>query len=480
MGTITALGVGSGLDIAGIVRQLVAAERSPVQTRLDHQEKTLEAKLSAFGTLKSALAQFRTALGGLSEGGAFLARRASSGNEEVFTASAGTSAAPGTFDLVVQQLAQSHSLVSEGYEGASATVGTGTLTISVGGNSFSVAVDATHGTLAGIRDAINGASDNTGVAASIIRVDGASGGTVAKLVLTSTLTGTEGSLTVAVEDADGENGDTTGLSALAYLPSDSSPGILNLTELRVAQDARLTLDGLAVTRSSNSVDDVIEGVTLTLQGVSGKDVSGAWKSSRLAIAIDPSAAAERVQGFVTAYNAVLDAIRSVASYDAVRREATALFGDSAVRGLQSRLRAELSRVVSDLPAGAASLAEIGVRTGRDGNLVLDQALLDGALNSNLGAVAKLFAGEGGFAQRLDDLVSGYLDADGIIESRTEGLNGRLKTIEARREALDRRMESLEVRLLKQYTAMDTLVAQLQTTSSYLTQQLEFLRRQTSQ
>lgn len=480
MSTITALGVGSGLDIAGIVRQLVAAERSPVQTRLDYQEKTLEAKLSAFGTLKSALAQFRTALGGLSEGGAFLARRASSGNEEVFTASAGTSAVPGTFDLVVQRLAQSHSLVSEGYESASATVGSGTLTISVGGNSFLVAVDATHGTLAGIRDAINGASDNTGVAASIIRVDGASGGTVAKLVLTSTVTGTGGSLTVAVEDADGENGDTTGLSTLAYLPSDSSPGILNLTELRAAQDARLTLDGLAVTRSSNSVDDVIEGVTLTLQGVSGKDASGAWKSSRLAIAIDPSAAAERVQGFVTAYNAVLDAIRSVASYDAVRREATALFGDSAVRGLQSRLRAELSRVVSDLPAGAASLAEIGVRTGRDGNLVLDQALLDGTLNSNLGAVAKLFAGEGGFAQRLDDLVSNYLDADGIIESRTEGLNGRLKTIEARREALDRRMESLEVRLLKQYTAMDTLVAQLQTTSSYLTQQLEFLRRQTSQ
>ena len=222
MSTITALGVGSGLDIADIVRQLVAAERSPVQTRLDSQEKTLEAKLSAFGTLKSALAQFQTGLGELSEVGAFLARTASSGSEEVFTASAGTSAAPGTFDLVVQQLAQSHSLVSEGYESASAGVGTGTLTISVGGNSFSVAVDAAHGTLAGVRDAINGASDNSGVVASVIRVDGASGGTVAKLVLTSTVTGTEGSLTVAVDDAAGVDGDTSGLSALAYLPSDTS------------------------------------------------------------------------------------------------------------------------------------------------------------------------------------------------------------------------------------------------------------------
>ena len=294
------------------------------------------------------------------------------------------------------------------------------------------------------------------------------------------MTGTEGSLTVAVDDADGVDGDTSGLSALAYLPSDTSPAITNLTELRAAQDAKLTLDGQAVTSSSNTVDDAIEGVTLTLQGVSGKDASGAWKSSRLAIAIDPSAAAERVQGFVTAYNAVLDAIRSVASYDASSREATALFGDSAVRGLQSRLRAELSRVVSDLPAGAASLAEIGVRTGRDGKLELDQDRLHGALNSNLDAVAKLFAGEGGCAQRLDDLVSSYLDADGLIESRTEGLNGRLEAIEARREALDRRMESLEARLLKQYTAMDTLVAQLQTTSSYLTQQLELLKTQTSQ
>ena len=140
----------------------------------------------------------------------------------------------------------------------------------------------------------------------------------------------------------------------------------------------------------------------------------------------------------------------------------------------------MSRVVSDLPAGAASLAEIGVRTGRDGKLELDQDRLHGALNSNLDAVAKLFAGEGGCAQRLDDLVSSYLDADGLIESRTEGLNGRLEAIEARREALDRRMESLEARLLKQYTAMDTLVAQLQTTSSYLTQQLELLKTQTSQ
>lgn len=480
MSTITALGVGSGLDIADIVSQLVAAERSPVETRLDSQEKTLEAKLSAFGTLKSAIAQFQTALGQLTVADTFLSRVASSGTEEVFTASAATSAAPGTFDLVVQQLAQSHKLISKGYASADATVGTGTLTISVGGSSFSITVDGSNGTLAGIRDAVNGASDNTGVAASIVRVDDGAGGTVAKLVLTATVTGTEGSLTVAVDDADGKDRDTAGLSALAYLPSARPTAIRNLTELRAAQDAKLTIDGQTVTRSGNTVDDAIDGVTLTLTGLSGKDASGAWKSSTLAVAIDPSAAAERVQGFVTAYNAVVDAIRSVASYDAATREATALFGDSSVRGLQSRLRAELSRVVSGLPAGAASLAEIGVTTGRDGKLQLDQAPLDGALNSDLEAVANLFAGEGGCAERLDDLVSRYLDADGIIESRTEGLNGRLEAIEAQREALERRMESLEARLLKQYTAMDTLVAQLQTTSSYLTQQLELLKTQTSQ
>jgi flagellar hook-associated protein 2 len=221
-------------------------------------------------------------------------------------------------------------------------------------------------------------------------------------------------------------------------------------------------------------------VTITLKGVSEKDTNGDPITSALSVEIDEAAATGLVQGFVTAYNAVVDAIRQVANYNASTRQASTLFGDSTVRGLQSSLRGELGRAVSGVASGVGSLAEIGIRTGSDGKLSIDATKLETALGSNLPGVANLFSADDGYAKRLDELISAYVDSDGLIEARTDGLTDRVKDINKQRNELDRRMQTLQARLLKQYTAMDALVGQLQSTGTYLTQQISALEKQTSQ
>lgn len=480
MATLAASGVGSGLDVGSLVSQLVAAERTPVETRLARQEASVQAKLSAFGTLRSALAQFQTALTRLTTASDFLTRSATSADPGVFTVSADASAAAGTYDVEVLQVAQAHRLMSAGFTDSGAVVGTGTLTLTVGGETFDVVVDDSSKTLAGLRDAINDAADNTGVRATLVSGDDGLGGTVTRLVLTASETGTSGAIQVTAADADGNDTDAAGLSALVYVPGVG--GTTNLTELRAAQDAILRIDGnpalpdpggITVTRASNQITDAIEGVTLTLAKASpGTSVA-------LSVAVDPSAAKGLVQGFVESYNAVLDAIGQVASYDAATGQATSLFGDSTVRGLESRLRGELTTAVASAPGGLERLLDIGITTGEDGRLAIDSADLDAALAADLEAVADLFAADDGYAKRFDALVSDYVDSDGVITARTAGLDARIKDIASERETLERRMDSLEARYLRQFTALDELVARLQSTGSFLTQQLASLQSLTT-
>lgn len=480
MPTLTALGVGSGLDITSLVSQLVAAERTPVEARLARQEASVQAKLSAFGTLRSALAQFQAALAKLTRAGDFLTRSATSADQTVFTVSAGSTAAAGSYEVEVLQTAQAHRLMSGGFADAGAVVGTGTLTLAVGGESFNVVVDDSNKTLAGLRDAINEAAENTGVGATLVNGDDGLGGTVTRLVLTATETGLANAIQVTAVDADGNHSDAAGLSALVYVPGVG--GTTNLTGLRAAQDAVLRIDGnpalpdpggITVTRATNQISDAIEGVTLTLAKASpGTNVA-------LAVAVDPSAAKGLVQGFVTAYNQVLDAIRQVASYNAATGQAMSLFGDSTVRGLESRLRAEVTNAVASAPGGLARLLDIGISTGENGNLAIDSADLDAALDADLESVAGLFAAGDGYANRFEALVSAYIDSDGAIAARTDGLDARVKDIAAQREALERRIESLEARYLRQFTALDELVSRLQSTGSFLTQQLASLQSLTT-
>ena len=466
MASITAPGVGSGLDINSLVTQLVAAEGGPASIRLAQREAATQAEISALGSLKSSLAGFQSALQGLDTLSDFRKRAAVSADEERFTASATDAAVPATYSVEVVKLAEAHKLASQGYAGSTTSVGSGTLTIQVGTASFQVAIDATATSLADIRGAINDATTNTGVSATIVTVDDGSGGSESKLLLTADATGTANAITVTVDDDDGSDSDTNGLSALVYDPLPGS-GVTNLSELNAATDAEIEIDGQTVTRGSNTIGDAIEGVTIELVE--------AGAPADLTVSLDTAAVTAAVSDFVSAYNALIQTVGSLSSYDADTGSSGVLLGDATLRATTTLLQRELSAEVASVQGGADTLAAIGISTEADGTLTLDTSALDAAMDANFDDLGNLFAAADGIAVRLDTAIDPFVEVKGTIDSRTETLNDRIDRLGAQREALDRRLVALEERFLGQFIAMDALVAQLQSTGSFLEQQFTLLQ-----
>ncbi|MEM7675614.1 MAG: flagellar filament capping protein FliD, partial [Myxococcota bacterium] len=254
-------GLATGLDVNGIVTQLVGAEITPAQFRIDQREAAFQADISALGTLRSALNEFRTAVTDLEALTELQARSTSNSNGELFSVSADADAAPGRYDVQVIQLAEAQRLISGGFASPSSAVGTGTLTITQGTDSFSLSVTSPQNTLEDISTAINAASDNPGVQAAIVNVDDGSGGTESRLVLTAGAVGSADAIAVSVVDDDGDAADASGLSTLAYPPGGTGEVMV---EDQAGQNALIRIFGRDVTRSSNTISDAISGVTLTL------------------------------------------------------------------------------------------------------------------------------------------------------------------------------------------------------------------------
>jgi flagellar hook-associated protein 2 len=457
MAGIQAAGVGSGLDIASLVSQLVAAERQPLDARLDRRASTVNVELSALGSLRGALATLRDALAPLRSTTAFAVRSATSANEDVFTASATGSLAPGTYDVEVVSLASAHRLASGAFAGGGgAYVGSGTLAISVGGDSFSIDVPADGGTLADIRNAINGATGNTGVTASIINEVGGS-----RLVLTARQTGAAATIEVTQSGGDG------GLAALTFDPNAPLSG--GLTQTTAAADAVVRINGFEHRSAGNSVTGAIDGLTLTLRA------ADAGNSHLLTIANDTGAVTARIRKFVSDYNATARVFADLQRYDAATGKAGALIGDAFVRGLENQLRRDVTGALGLADARYTSLAQLGIRTDATGQLTLDEARLSAALAADFDGVAALFGGEDGIAARAFGRLEAVLASDGPLTSRTDALNRQTREISLQREAVDRRMESVEARYQAQFNALDALLAQLQSTSKYLEQQLGTLQ-----
>ena len=248
MPAITSAGLGSGLDIEGLVSKLVAAEGQPASLRLNRKEVELQADLSALGSLKGALSAFQTSVQSLKYSSSFQARTATSSNTDLFTVSADSSAVAGSFSIKVEQLAQSAKMRSGDFASETAVLGAGTLTLGLGASSFTISV-ASDTTLAGVRDAINKASDNPGIKATLIKVDSGS-----QLVLTSDKVGAANTISIGATDTDALDGND--LTRLATA---------SLTSIQTASDAIIYVDGQKVTKDSNSFSDVISGVTISLK-----------------------------------------------------------------------------------------------------------------------------------------------------------------------------------------------------------------------
>jgi flagellar hook-associated protein 2 len=206
---------------------------------------------------------------------------------------------------------------------------------------------------------------------------------------------------------------------------------------------------------------------LTLKG---SDIN---TTATLSVGLDKDSVKSKVSDFVKAYNSLAGSIQSLASYNASTKQGGPLFGDATTRSIQNQLRQTLSTPV----AGAtsfATLAEIGIKTNKAGQLEVDPAKLDSVINSDFGAVSKLFASSDGIAKRFDATLTNYLSSTGSLSSSVDGVNSEIKGINEQRDRLNLRLTAVEARYRKQFTAMDALVARLQSTGSFLAQQLSGL------
>jgi flagellar hook-associated protein 2 len=392
-----ALGVGSSLDVNSLVTQLMQAEQQPL-TVLDTKEAKYQAQLSAYGSLKGALSTFQTTVATLANKAKFSAVTASLADTTVASASASSTATAGNYSVKVTALAQSQKLQSDSaFTTTSDLLGSGTLTISFGTynpgfTSFTlnpdkasktITIGAGQSSLSGVRDAINAA--NIGVSANIIN-DGTTGN---HLVITSNDTGAANALRITVTNYSvGSNADNFGLSQLAFDPAAVIP-VQHMTQpaASAAQNATLTIDGIAISKASNTVTDAIQGVTLNLLNVNAT-------ATTLTVARDTTAAQTAVQSFVTAYNKVNKIITDLSNYDLVNKKAAILTGDPAMTSLKSQLRAVFNTALSTAGGGLTALPDIGVTFQRDGTLALDSTKLNTVLSNPTKDVSTLFAAIG--------------------------------------------------------------------------------------
>lgn len=479
MATITSIGTGSGIDLEGLVGQILEAERAPAEQRLDLKTAETEASISAYGSLKSTLSAFQATVDELSDADTIATRSATTSNEEIFTASADNDALATSNSIQVLNLASAHKLASPDFTGPSEQLGGGTLTISLGTSSVSLDIEAgVNDSLSAIRDAINAAPGNPGVAASLITVDNGldDGGTVTKLVFSTEATGSDNQISVTVDETpltsgdeeDPANKDGSGLSRLFFVADDASN---QATELSAAEDARITVDGFVALSSSNSFADVIDGVTITAVGETEDPEN--TPPETLTVAADPADLQAKVDAFVVGYNELMITINTLTSYDQETQTAGLLNGDSGIRSIETQLRRALGKQVSgdDPSSSYTSLASIGVTTNRDGTITLDSEKFSKAMEGNIDQISALFAGDNGLANELSTVADRLLASDGLIKARSDGFDKQMRDLEDQRFALEQRLSAIEERTRAQFAGLDTLISELQGTSAFLTEQL---------
>jgi flagellar hook-associated protein 2 len=446
---ITSQGIGTGLNISAIVSSLTSAYGAAQTNQLNAQQSSLNAQVSAYGTFSSALDTLQATLTDLENPSQLAGYDATVGDKTIATATTTSDAAAGQYSLEVQNLATSATLTSQAFAGgASATVGTGTLNIAVGGNSTSIIVGASNDTLAGIASAINSAANNPGVTASVISTTAG-----ARLVLTGTATGTANAITVTETDGGG------GLSSLVYNPSNN---VTNLTQTQAAQNANFTINGYAASSASNVVTGAISGVTLNLLGQSAANTP-----TTLSITPDTSTAQTSIGTFVTALNGVLSSIQSLTGYNASTQTAGALNGNATLESFQNQLESILDTVTAN-GSGVQSLADLGITADADGNYDTNTTTLSTALSSNLTAVGNFLGGTNGVASQINNLVNSFTQPGGLLATINQGLQTSLSSVSQQQTQLQAELATYSATLTAEYNAMDTAVAALKETQTYLT------------
>ncbi|MFT5895264.1 MAG: flagellar hook-associated protein 2 [bacterium] len=425
---ITAAGVGSGIDIESILSQLDQVERRPVNV-LNSKRAALDVELSAYGTVKGALSALNTAAKTLGSDNDFGAYEAFSSNDDIFTATSTGGDIAQFLDIEVLSLATNHRLSSAALPSAQSAVPEGTWGFSAGDNDFEVDLGPSTATLEGLADAINNSVTNTSMSASIVNVDGGS-----RMILTAKETGADNQISM------------------------NQPGLIlnniNFDEVTGPRDAQITVHGFTVTNSSNMITGAIDGVTLNLKGVGEATVNTERNTESLRSSLNE---------FVTKYNALSDTMSNLSQNQ--------LQGDSLPRGIENRMRDVFFNSI-ELGNGDSSTAlGLGFTFDRNGKLSLDETKLDSALEQGVNRYVDMFNSTDGLSSKFSTLIEEYTKTGGIIDTREDGVGTRQSSIDNQIDRLEYRLDKASDRLRRQFTAMDLIVTNLQSTSSFLTSRL---------
>lgn len=426
-------GIASGLNTSELIQQLIQIERRPIAL-MEQRMQAYQQRMDAWRDVNMRLASLETKLSDLLLSSAYEARKATSSAQDVATATAKTTAVPGTYEVEVIRLATTHRVMSEQFDqGKLDEILTGDpKTFQVNGATIEV---EEGDTLQSLADKLNAAED-AGVVATVIDN---------RLVIEGKETGAE----ITFEDSDGI------LKALGILDDDNKA-----QTIQEARHAEFTVNGIRITRPTNSVE-VVDGVTFTLHGEG---------TAVITVAKDVAGAVSKIKDFVDQLNSAMDFMSSRLAKDGV------LQGDATLVRLQSSLRLALMDRVNT-GGSLTTLSEIGISFTREGRVELDETKLREVLEEDSQAVYQLLAssGEGdegvGIARRARDLIRGYTQTDGVIAGRREMFEAQIESTKESIERLEERLVRHEERLYRQFTAMEQALAALQTQSAWLQTQL---------
>ncbi|WP_462147685.1 flagellar filament capping protein FliD [Pseudoalteromonas gelatinilytica] len=460
MALITSAGVGSGLDLESIISASLAAENTPKLQAFAEKEENLQVELSSLGEVKSAMSKLQDTIEKLADIDNFNQRIANikqptSDDGDLISVTTTSKITPGDFNIEVVELAQGSRATSNAGLFTSTddvvTASGGTLSFAAGDKSFDLTLDA-GATLADLRDAINDSDDNFGVTANIINT-----GTESKLVLTSNVSGAGNDLVIT--------NDTAELDHVSTLANDGvSAGGIAIAAGDEAKSAEIKVDGISIVSDTNTFKDAVQDMTIVAKRQSVDN-----ETAKLSVEVDRDSVTKLVDEFIKNYNNLIGQIGFQT------RVGKPLNGDSTIRSFDSQLVNALSTEITD--AGPfTSIFDIGLGVDKDGYLEKSSLVrsLNEAMDENYDDIGKAFAGENGIAKQLESLLDNYVDSKGIMKQREDSLNSQLDDLEDDVINHEYRMESLEARLREQYAGLDVLLANMQSTQSYLSAQLSSL------
>jgi len=436
-------GLASGLDTKAIISALTAIERRPIQ-QLETKKTSLNRQKSLFGDLRTLLDKMATAAKALKTTSDFLKMKVSSNDEDVLTASASSTASPGTHEVEVVSLAKAQVNASGGYASATSSLGgPGSMMIEIDGNTHIIAVNSP--TLQSVAAAIN--AQGIGVQADVVDTGNPDAAQRYQLVMRATTPGSQGAFTVTYDD-----GDTAFQNLVTELGGPPKVAPTNAT---------IEINGITIQRPTNSISDVIPGVTLDLVAAG---------TVQITVATDAEETSKKVQAFVDSYNAVVDFMTAQNVVDAEGKSSSPLFGDSLLRSVRSNLRVIVGGIVGDTGnQNFQLLSQIGIKSDTAGKLTFESSKFAEALADDETAVAAIFANPtSGLMTRMVDQLDVYTDSvDGLFKARSDSFDRQVKDAQRRIDDGERRLVNFTAALEKKYANLESLLGRLQSQGSSL-------------